>query len=818
MTDPRGNGGEIPLADSTLDLRRPRPAPEPSRRDFGWTVDCRRAEARPADLGAAGEVRSLASRLVADLAEAWRAGLRPGADEFLARHPGLAHHPEAAPRLIHEEILLRREWGEPIARDDFHRRFPLRRGVVDALLEEAGPAFPVVGEELGGVRLLAELGRGGAGRVFLAAQPALADRPIVVKVIARLGGEHQSLARLRHSHIVPLLSAQDLPGRGLRLLCMPHLGGATLADLLEATRGLPPARRSGLALVEALDRATHAAASPVAAEGPSRVILAGETFERALCWIALGLARALHHAHGRGLVHLDVKPENVLVAADGTPMLLDFHLAQRALAPGDRDPEHLGGTPGRMAPEQEAALDDARAGRPIGSAVDGRADVFALGVLLFDGLAGEAPPEGPRAASKRLGRLNPQVGVGLADVVARCLEPDPARRYPDASALAEDLRLHLANRPLAGVRNRSPVERWAKWRRRDPRADLRAIALAPLALALGLAGLAAWHSAAGLRDAAGEALDRGRLALEAGDHAGALRAFELAEIRLRVDPAIRLLGPWLGAEELRRELGEGQARARRSGLLAEAHGLAERLRWAQASGPPGGEEDRALASALDRFWKARRSIGRALLGGASAEERERFRLDLLDLAILRADLVTRLAPADRRASAIEDALRSLDEAEAWSGPSPALDLERMAYAKALGRVDLAEQAGARLAASPPRTAWEHHALGRSRLAAGDLVAAALAFRKAAELRPDALWPQFDRGRCALRRGRHAEALDAFASCVALAPGVSACYRNRSLAFAGLGDRAAAARDLARAEAIEARPAGGSVVPAGDRRW
>src|SRR5438445_57314 len=80
---------------------------------------------------------------------------------------------------------------------------------------------------------LAELGRGIRGRVFLAVQSSLGDRPVVLKVTRRSGGEHLSMARLQHPHVMPLYAVHDFPGLDLRALCMPYLGGATLARVFE---------------------------------------------------------------------------------------------------------------------------------------------------------------------------------------------------------------------------------------------------------------------------------------------------------------------------------------------------------------------------------------------------------------------------------------------------------------------------------------------------------------------------------------------------------------------------------------------------------
>src|SRR5262249_35603970 len=149
-------------------------------------------------------------------------------------------------------------------------------------------------------------------------------------------------------------------------------------------REQPPGVRTGQGLLDALDRAARVL--PVAsgtAPSPARVFLAGASYVRAVCWVGACLADALQYAHERRLVHLDLKPSNVLLAADGQPMLLDFHLAREPIHPDGGAPAWLGGTAGYMSPEQEAALQAVAQGRPVPCPVDGRSDVYSLGVVLY---------------------------------------------------------------------------------------------------------------------------------------------------------------------------------------------------------------------------------------------------------------------------------------------------------------------------------------------------------------------------------------------------------------------------------------------------
>jgi serine/threonine protein kinase/tetratricopeptide (TPR) repeat protein len=752
-------------------------------------------------------VNSLVSRLAREMAQAWEQGRRPGAEAVLEPWPELWDQPEAVLELVYEEICLRKRHGESTATTEILQRFPRWRDQVKVLLSchrlldldgsrsaraegapPRPPLFPAVGEKLGDFNLLAELGSGSLGRVFLATQPALADRPVVLKLTPLTAREYLSLARLQHTHIVPLHSVQDDPERNLRILCMPWFGGATLSRILALLADIPVRRRTGRRLVEALDEAQ--AGLPVGANrGPGRQFLAQASYADALCWIASCLADALQYVHERGLVHLDVKPSNVLLADDGQPMLLDFHLAKPPLQAGAPPPGWLGGTPAFMSPEQQAAVVAVRLGRPLTHAVDGRSDLYSLGLLLAEALqAGPGQGASPSGEAPSPGRL-PGFSVGLADIVARCVRPDAEGRYPDAAALAVDLRCHLANLPLRGVPNRNWLERWRKWRRRRPyRSALLAMAGTVLlaASAVGLVGLS--H----LRRQVGEArsaLAEGQKELARSNHREARERFRRGQELLS----------WLpGCGDLKRELAEQERSARRLTLAEDLHRVVERLRFLyDQENPPPGLAGR-LEESCRRLWGFREHLLAPPPGQRTPERAERVRVDLLDLAVLWTDLRIRLASKGGRRPVRQEGWQVLQEAEALLGPHAVLYAERQGLEEASGQLERSALTGRKLAELPARTAWEHYALGRFRLRQARLEEAARLFDRAVELQPDAFWHHFYRGQCCYRLGRATEAIASMTACLALTPERAVCYYNRALAYAAAGHNEQALADYTRA--------------------
>jgi serine/threonine-protein kinase len=285
------------------------------------------------------------------------------------------------------------------------------------------PAGFAAGEQLGPYLIEGELGRGGMATVYRAHDPST-GRTVALKVLRaevagaigreRFAREIAIIARLEHRGILPLYdSGSYTRGDGTPVVyyTMPCITGRTVRDRLREEPGLPLA-----------DAVT----------------------------IAREVAAALAHAHAAGVVHRDIKPENILLDEHGV-RVADFGIA-RALdeAGGDRltASGFALGTPAYMSPEQAA-----------GDVLDGRADLYALGCVLYEMLAGEPPFTGATAqaiiarhlaeAVPSLATVRPEVGPELERVVRRALAKRPANRFPSAAALEATLAAPALIRPAA---------------------------------------------------------------------------------------------------------------------------------------------------------------------------------------------------------------------------------------------------------------------------------------------------------------------------------------------------------------------------------
>lgn len=756
----------------------------------------------------------LVSREVTAMAVAWKSGGRPLAEEFLSRHPNL--HDEDAIRIVYEEACLRLEAGEESVSAEIVKRFPQWRSKLELLFDgnrllrtATETDFPKIGEELGDFRLLAEIGRGAVGRTYLARQCSLAERLVVLKVAALGHDEHLSLGRLQHMYIVPLYFEQVIHERNIRVMCMPNLGGTTLGRILETLSSIPMGQRTGRHILEALDRRTLPVASDEPPGGPYRKYLAQATYVEAVCWMAACLADALQYAHDHGLIHMDVKPSNVLVAADGQPMLLDFHLARGPLERGHAKGGRLGGTPRFMSPEQREAMSAVRQGLTIATAIDGRTDIYSLGLILHQALGGEVDPgfpsstrsgkggAGTRTAHGRdiakdrhsgrtpLEQSNPRVSPGLGDIVRKCLADDPESRFRDAGALAIDLRRHLNDLPLRGVPNRSLIERWRKWRRRKPLALARGLFRLAVAAAF-LAVVGFWITRSGQRiheiDAA---MVEGRELLRNKHFAEAERAFNRGLVLAARLPL---------HDGRKRVLTQEIQQVRGAKAAAALHDLVDLLRFRSGVTPPSPDEARSLFLRGQELWKLRGRLARPGRVPSDDATEQQIRLDLLDLATICANLRVQGEPPSRVDPAVRDAVQILLDAARQYGSSPALSRDLRRYAQKAGMTDLALPE-----VEAPRTAWDHYDLGRSYLRSEEFGRAHAEFQRSVELQPGEFWPNFYEGVAAYHLGHHQQAVAALSICVALAPTTAECYYNRGVALeaSGQNDRALSDYEKAR---------------------
>jgi serine/threonine protein kinase len=275
-------------------------------------------------------------------------------------------------------------------------------------------AGALIGQRIGPYVLQGLLGTGGMGAVYRG-QDLRLGRAVAVKVIdvsrgngprfaARFQREARVLAHLDHRNIVPLWDVGQVGN--LLFLVTPVVEGGSLRDLrLRMGGSVPPKQAIGL---------------------------------------AIQVADALQHAHERGIIHRDVKPGNLLLHPDGRVMLADFGIARTVSDRPEISAADLAiGTPHYIAPEQA-----------LGDQVDGRADVYSLGAVLYELLSGRPPYTGESTTRilvqildgppPPLLQVNPALSPAVQTVVMHALASQPDERYPTAGAFAADLRKLLS--------------------------------------------------------------------------------------------------------------------------------------------------------------------------------------------------------------------------------------------------------------------------------------------------------------------------------------------------------------------------------------
>ncbi|MFO0936896.1 MAG: serine/threonine-protein kinase [Gemmataceae bacterium] len=343
-----------------------------------------------------------------------------------------------------------------------------------------------VGDRIHGFTLVEKIGTGSFATVFLAEQESIIGRLVVLKITSQRMNESDRLGKLQHPNIVPIYSVHRSGAN--EIICMPFLGRSTLERLIACDRQLPVKHTAQSSTSSSWFRLStkstlhqhHPASQSDHPTLHDESLSPLRDIDSILALLS-DLASGLDHAHQRGILHLDIKPANVLFSESGVPMLFDFNLSHRV----GESRKGLGGTIPYMAPEQLEELID-RDNRTVSH----QTDLFGLGVLAFELLTREMlyPATGVSQADihchlklrleppPSLRAINPAISPAIESIVWKLLDPNPHNRYQSALELKTDIDRQRMNLPLIFATNRSLRERYTKWKIRHPQLQGRLMA------------------------------------------------------------------------------------------------------------------------------------------------------------------------------------------------------------------------------------------------------------------------------------------------------------------------------------------------------
>ncbi len=307
--------------------------------------------------------------------------------------------------------------------------------------------FPI-GSTVDGYKILSILGTGSFATVYLAEELSL-GRKVALKVCPTDALEGRTIARLNHEGIVRVHSQSKI--QGFAVINMQFVPSVTLEAVIQALSEREDRTLSSSRWIEWLDSRFQEEMQLTVSEFRVRERLTRSSFSQKIAWIGLQMAESLAHAHERGILHLDIKPSNILIHRSGKPYLMDFNVSVQNESLKAGVPENFGGTFDFMAPEQTLVFfsaDRASAIKKVGE----HSDVFSLGMVL-----------------KKFHDLSPsgtEEFLDLQSILAKATEKKIENRYRDARELVGALEGFLES---AEIRSRLPrQDKLVRWVARHP--------------------------------------------------------------------------------------------------------------------------------------------------------------------------------------------------------------------------------------------------------------------------------------------------------------------------------------------------------------